>query len=205
MYLSRLSLQITLPSVRQSLRNCQDMHKTLMQAFDCSREEASLLYRVFRTDRSLYLYAQSMALPQWDHIEKNGFLCEKMQDISALEESFNENMILRFSLLACPAKKVKGEGKNSKRVLLREEEERHEWLKKQGEKYGFSLLEAHETAKEEKLSGTKQSGQFFVVGIPFEGVLQITDLELFKKGFRNGIGAEKAYGLGMLMLSRYQS
>ena len=53
MYLSRLTLQIASPSVRQSLRNCQDMHKTLMQAFDCSREEACLLYRVFKTDASL--------------------------------------------------------------------------------------------------------------------------------------------------------
>ena len=205
MYLSRLTLQIASPSVRQSLRNCQDMHKTLMQAFYCSREEACLLYRVFRTDRSLYLYAQSMALPQWDRIEKNGFLCDKMQDISALEESFQNNMLLRFTLLACPSKKVKGEGKNSKRVLLRGEDERIEWLKRQGEKYGFSLLEAHETAKEEKLSGTKPSGEFFVAGVPFEGVLQITDPVSFQRSFRNGIGAEKAYGFGMMMLSRYQS
>ncbi len=204
MYLSRVLLDINSPSVRQSLRNCQDMHKTIMRAFDCSRTEASVLYRVFRTEQSIYLYAQSMALPQWDRIEKNGFHCEKIQDISALEEALQENTILCFSLLACPAKKVKSEGKNSKRVLLRGEKERLEWLKRQGEKYGFSLLEAHEVAKEEKLSGTKPSGEFFVVGVPFEGVLQISDPALFQEGFKNGIGAEKAYGLGMLMLSRYQ-
>lgn len=204
MYLSRIDLRISSPAVRQTLHNCQDMHRTLMKAFDCGREEAGMLYRVIRTDTAIYLYVQSLACPQWDRIEKNGYQCAKMRDISALPDQLRLNTVLRFSLLACPAKKVKGDGKNSRRVLLRGTDERLDWLKREGEKHGFALLEAHEAAKEQKLNGTKPSGAFYLAGVPFEGVLQITDAEAFQNAFRQGIGPEKAYGFGMLMLSRGQ-
>ncbi len=204
MYLSRIELRISSPAVRQTLRNCQDMHRTLMKAFDCSREEAGMLYRVVRTDAAIFIYVQSTVCPQWDRIEKSGYLCTRMQDISALSDRLRLNTVLRFSLLACPSKKVKGDSKNSRRVLLRGTEERLDWLKREGEKHGFILLEAHEAAKEQKLSGTKSSGEFYLSGVPFEGVLQITDAAAFQNAFRQGIGPEKAYGFGMLMISKGQ-
>ena len=143
-----------------------------------------------------------MACPQWDRIESSGFICTKLQDISALPETFREGGTLRFSLLACPSKKVKGDGRNSRRVLLRDSEERLTWLQRQGEKNGFLVLEAHEAAKEQRYTGRKPSGAFFLSGIPFEGVLRITDAPRFRHGFQLGIGAEKAYGFGMLMVGR---
>lgn len=202
MYLSHLTMQLSSPGARQALRNCQDMHRTLMKAFDCSREEASLIYRLFKTDESIYIYTQSAVKPQWERIEKNGFHCVKMQDITPLLDTFQNEMPLRFSLLACPAKKVKGEGKNSKRVLLRSTEERIAWLSRQGEKCGFKVLEAHEAAKEQLLFGTKSSGEFYLAGVSFEGLLCITDAALFRRAFQQGIGSEKAYGLGLLMVKR---
>ena len=204
MYLSRIDLRVSSPAVRQTLHDCQDMHRTLMKAFDCTREEAGMLYRVIRTDAAILIYVQSVACPQWDRIENSGYQCTKMRDISSLLDHLRENTVLRFSLLACPAKKVKGDGKNSKRVLLRGTEERLDWLKREGEKHGFALLEAHEAAKEQKLNGTKSTGEFYLSGVPFEGVMQITDAAAFQNAFRQGIGPEKAYGFGMLMLSRGQ-
>ena len=180
------------------------MHRTLMKGFDCTREEAGMLYRVVRTDEAVFIYVQSVVCPQWIRIEKSGYQCTRMQDISALLEKLQQDMVLRFSLLACPSKKVKGKGKNSQRVLLRGTEERLEWLKREGEKHGFILLEAHESAKELKFSGKKASGEFFLSGVPFEGILQITNDGAFQEAFKHGIGPEKAYGFGMLMLSRGQ-
>ncbi len=204
MYLSRIDLNISSPAVRQALRNCQDMHRTLMKAFDGTREEAGMLYRIIRTDEAIFIYVQSIVSPQWERIEKSGYRCTRMQDISAVLEKLKRDTVLRFFLLACPSKKVKGEGKNSQRVLLRGAEERLEWLKREGEKHGFSLLEAHEYAKEEKISGKKASGEFFLSGVPFEGTLKITDAAAFQDAFKQGIGPEKSYGFGMLMLSRGQ-
>ena len=75
MYLSRIDLNISSPAVRQSLRNCQDMHRTLMKGFDCTREESDMLYRVIRTDDAMFIYVQSMVCPQWERIEKSGYRC----------------------------------------------------------------------------------------------------------------------------------
>lgn len=202
MYLSRLTLHISSPSVRQSLRNCQDMHRTIMRAFDCSREEAQLLYRIIKTDQKLIMYVQSASEPKWERIETNGFSCDKMQDISMLQTVLRQDQVLRFSLLACPTKKVKSEGKNSRRVLLRSWAERSEWLCRQAEKNGFSLLEVHEAGKESIISCSKDRDEFVIAGVPFEGVLRITDVEAFYKGLKHGIGPEKAYGFGLLMIGR---
>lgn len=204
MILSLLTLDLRSPSVRQSLQNCQDLHRSIMKAFDTSRCDAKVLYRIVRSDRNIAVYVQSIADPRWERIEANGFHCEKKKDISRLPESFHAGQALGFSLFGCPAKKIAGEGKNSRRVILRGEEAQLEWLKRQGEKYGFIILEAHIAGKGEQLSGKKASGSFQITGVPFEGVLKIKDPETFRKGMENGIGAEKAYGFGMLMVRKVQ-
>ena len=173
-----------------------------MKAFDVSRAEAKLLYRVIRSKQDIQIYVQSEAVPQWERIEHNGFRCMRSKNINGLIDLFCMDQILRFSLLGCPSKKVAGNGKNSQRVILRSENEQLDWLKRQGEKNGFKTLEAYVAGNAELLSGKKTSGEFHLAGIPFEGVLQIADPDAFRKGFENGIGAEKAYGFGMLMVMK---
>ena len=202
MILSLLDLDLTSPSVRQAFQNCQDLHRNIMKAFDTSRSEAKVLYRIMRSNRNIQIYVQSMAEPHWNRIEENGYHCKKMKDISKLPETFRDNQILHFSLFACPSKKVSGEGKNSKRVILHGEDAQLDWIKRQGERNGFRVLEVHTAGKGEMLSGKKPSGEFCITGIPFEGVLQISDSQAFKEAFINGIGAEKADGFGMLMVNR---
>lgn len=36
------------------------------------------------------------------------------------------------------------------------------------------------------------------LAVTYEGILQVTDAELFRKALTDGIGREKAYGMGML-------
>ena len=202
MFLSLLVLDLSSPGVRQSLQNVQDLHRSIMKAFDNSRCEEQVLYRIVRTAKQIQIYVQSRNQPAWDRIERNGFHCEKTKDISALPASFRQDQMLRFKLLGCPSRKIPVEGKNSRRVILRGEEEQLNWLGKQGEKYGFRVLEAYIAGKAEMISGKKESGVFTLSGIPFEGVLQISNPDAFRSAFENGIGAEKAYGFGMLMLSK---
>ena len=62
------------------------------------------------------------------------------------------------------------------------------------------MLEAHEAEKEVSLQVSKVNGDFTLTGILFEGVLQIADLDAFQNAFLYGIGAEKAYGLGLMLV-----
>ena len=203
MILSLLKLDLTSPSVRQSLKNCQDMHRNIMKAFDSARNDAKVLYRVLRSKENIRIYVQSMAEPHWERIENNGFICEKMKDISKLSDSFREGQVLSFDILGCPSKKVAGEGKNSKRVILREKEAQIGWIKREGEKNGFIILDAFVYGKTEILCGKRDTGTFQIAGLVFQGTLKITDPVSFQKGFMNGIGPEKAYGFGMMMVKRY--
>ena len=38
----------------------------------------------------------------------------------------------------------------------------------------------------------------FFAKVTFEGMLKVTDAELFRKTLREGIGKEKAYGCGLM-------
>ena len=87
MTLSLLTLDISSPSVRQCLVNAQDMHRTIMKAFDSSRQEGNVLYRLIRTNNKIQIYVQSKDCPAWERIDPNGFHCEKTKDISLLPES----------------------------------------------------------------------------------------------------------------------
>lgn len=175
-----------------------------MKAFNCTRDDAKLLYRIVESnqDHLYYIYTQSVAFPQWDQIEQYGYHCIETKDISLLLQKFRTNMILRYSMFVFPSKKIKKGNKNSQRVFLTNEGERLEWMHRQAQKNGFILLETHEASNQQLFCKKKNNESFSLHGVTYEGVLQINNLELFKHGFLNGIGSEKAYGFGMMMLSK---
>lgn len=202
MYLSKLVLDISHPSVRQALRNCQDMHRNLMKAFSGTREEAGMLYRLEKKRNALEVYVLSAQYPCWIHIAGNGYQCIGVKDISALREMYREGAVLRFDLRACPSKKVQGKARNSKRVFLRSEQERMEWLIRQAKKYGFSLIDAHETGICGHVEGSKGTDRIDYTTVDYSGVLHIDNPESFWNSYILGVGAGKAYGIGMMLLAR---
>lgn len=81
-----------------------------------------------------------------------------------------------FDLLCIPSKKEKREGKNSRRILLKTEEERVEWLRKKAEQNGFSLLWVREEGGSKVMVKTKHSStEAWHGGIRFRGELVVLD------------------------------
>lgn len=202
MYLSKLELDMRNPSVRQALADCQDMHKNLMTGFDGTRKETGVLYRIERSKASVCLYVLSAQQPDWTPTESRGYRCVGIRDISALRELYKEGDVLAFSLRACPAKKVYTGRKNSRRVFLRTEQERKAWLVRQGDKYGFILLDARETRKADWIEGNKQENHMAFGAAEFQGVLRIQSAERFWQSYCSGFGSGKAYGMGLMLLQR---
>jgi len=202
MIFSKLGLDIRHPSIRRALRNCQDMHKNLMKAFQGDREQAGVLYTVMKRQDRVDVYVLSRETPDWDALVVNGYRCTGMRDISAMRDMYGEGSIFRFELLACPSKKIPGDGKNSRRVFLGQEEERKAWMERQAEKYGFRMRSLQELGRGEDILGSKGKDTIRYTAIRFSGVLEITDLAAFWDGYQSGIGPGKAYGMGMLMISR---
>lgn len=202
MTFSKLSLDIRHPSIRQALRNCQDMHKNLMKAFQEDREQAGVLYAVMRQQDRMDVYVLSRETPNWDILGANGYRCVGMRDISAMQEMYREGSVFRFELLACPCKKIPGDGKNNRRVFLGQEEERTAWMERQAEKYGFCIRSLQELSSGQAIQGSKGKDAIRYTAVRFSGVIEITDRKAFWNGYLKGIGPGKAYGLGMLMLQR---
>ena len=199
MYLIKVELDRR--DARGLLADCQQMHRFITGFFGTDRQSGEILYRTNMVQNKLciYLYAQSPA----EHIPDN---CEvRQRDVTAWLDSMAEGQLWGFDLIAAPTKKVSSEGKkNSQRRILRQPQERREWLERKAEQNGFSILHAQE---QEQLHvsgrhGENQGGRMYHDAYHYQGVLQITNAEAFRKAVQRGIGPGKAYGFGMMMVKR---
>ena len=205
MYLSKIILDLRHPSVRQALRDVNDMHRDLMAGFSMNggnetpRADLQVLYRVFEQRDQVYLLVSSVEKPNAEALAKRGFRTDgtMIRDISALRDVFAAGRTLRFELLASPCRKVSGEG-ISRRVFLKEPEERAAWLRRKGENGGFEVLSVYESSNRIDLLGHRDGTDIKNSAVLFSGILSVTDEDAFWKSYTQGIGPGKAYGLGML-------
>lgn len=198
MYLAKIIMDPRHPSIRQALRDRNDMHRNLSQAYP-----DAFLYRLIENNKSAELLTLSKEQPIVSALESRGYSLQSVSDLSPLPEKYGNGSVLKFDLLSSPSKKVGNpDGKNSKRVSLKDPEQRLEWLRRQGDKCGFTIMEAHEASADQNIPVTRTSGSFRITAVHFTGVLQIMDHALFWQSWEKGIGPEKAYGMGLLLLSR---
>lgn len=182
MNLYKISLDRNHPSVRQGFVDRQDLHINIQQFFDGCREETKVLYRVHGSD--IYVSAKTQPICN----EKNGM---RIQTSKEMPEHGKGDQC-RFNVLTQPYIKRQG-----KRIPLIREKERMDWLIKQGDKHGFRILMAREMGNASIRSHKKL---FDLKAYYYFGVLEVTDKVAFREALENGIGASKAYGLGMLMV-----
>ncbi|MFI3169664.1 MAG: type I-E CRISPR-associated protein Cas6/Cse3/CasE [Faecalibacterium sp.] len=203
MYLTKIQPNMRHPGVRHCMTNCHDMHRTLMSGFSdvptqSARADIGLLYRIIPgTPTTIWL--SSKVTPDPQNLENKGFIVLGTRCFSPLEQAFFAGQTLRFELLAVPSKKTPTTGKNSRRSYLKTQEERTQWLIRKGEQNGFKLLHLAER-QEEKIVGSRKNAPLIFTATAWEGVLEVTDEAAFWHGLCNGIGAERAYGAGMLMV-----
>ena len=201
MILTKVNLDLRSPSARQALIDCGDMHRNIQSLFGTSREEASVLYRAQKNDAGCSVYILSEQAPVFDEKSaRSGMICAGSRDVTPLEALFTEGRIFRFDLLTMPSKKESDRTrKNSRRRILREPAERIAWLERKAEQGGFWVLSVSDE-EGETLRAKKPTGTLYLHTTRFTGALQITAPERFLPAWKNGIGPEKAYGLGMLMV-----
>lgn len=206
MFMTSVEINRFHPSARQALADCCDMHRNIMRLFasdsaPVSRNDEQVLYRIIEQPNVISLYITSKMPPD---MKNASWLCTercRQRSIQQVLDAFTVGKVFTFDILTHPSKKIKGGGKNSARVFLRSSDERRHWMIHEGEKHGFRLLELKEDEPFD-MQGKRYSGKILLRVIRMRGRLQITDAEMFAQAYQNGIGPEKAYGLGMLLLSR---
>ena len=105
MILSKFRVDIRSPQGRDCVRDCQNMHRSIMRLFHCARKDGNILYR-FNPDK-MDVYILSDKAPDLRDIPKGmepqG---QKQKDMSDWEAQLAEGQRYRFNLLAAPTKKV---------------------------------------------------------------------------------------------------
>ncbi len=170
---------------------------------------------------------QSALEPDWAKIpERDNYLYDSPEspsvsckDIMPAYQSLRDGQPLTFRLRANPTKRI---GKTNvdlggKRVALVREEEQIEWLVRKGRGDGTDGAGGFELVMNEGVSlvtvipegkkfGRKsENGQKHEMthnAVLFEGLLRITDAEVFRQTLVRGIGSAKAFGFGLLSIAK---
>lgn len=201
MYLTKLMIPLTNRAAAMTLGDCQKMHRLVSGFFGEERQQAHVLYRTNAAGGSIQVYLYSdhpvLALPDWVQLAGQ-------RDLSDWLKAMKAGECLGFDLLTSPCKKVsQGEnGRNSQRRILREPQQRLDWLQRKAEQNGFQILNVQELEQSHSYGkhSRDKGGSMYLDAYHYQGTLKITDPEQFILALREGIGPGKAYGLGMLMV-----
>lgn len=204
MYLTKLELDLRNPGIRAALLDAQKLHRLVTGLFQCARKDAELLYRCRSRGICTDLYMYSACSIDPAKIVP-GMRLVAQRDVTLWLESMENGDVFSFQLVTAPFRKVAEDGaRNSRRRALRTREERLAWLQRKAEQGGFRLLSAEETPSERLVArhSAASGGSLTVDARCYSGFLRVENAERFRQTVACGIGPEKAYGLGMLLLKR---
>jgi CRISPR system Cascade subunit CasE len=223
MYLARLFLNPTERVVRFDVVNPEGLHKTVMRLFPNDlgpepRKAHSVLHRLDESPGGpCMLLVQSRSRPDMASLQPH-YLMNLAHDPDLAFFGITENPSIRdvadersaitagdrfvFRLKANTTKKVgtksgpDGKRVHGQRVPLRGEEACVEWLRRHAEVAGFTLGDVRVRELEARGREVRLAGAIF------DGVLEVKAPSSFLKALETGIGPAKAFGFGLLSLSR---
>ncbi|HMO82188.1 MAG TPA: type I-E CRISPR-associated protein Cas6/Cse3/CasE [Pyrinomonadaceae bacterium] len=233
LYLSRIILNPRSKAVMHDLGSPRELHKTISRCFppindkvgspengrSTPRSAYNLLHRLDRRYDSFVLYVQSSIEPDWDRLSPGYADRADAKPIDRLYDGIRVGDRLIFRLAANPTKRVgKSDSfsnekfkdpKKRRRVDIRSETDRIDWLKRKGEECGFRLCEVKladgvpsvTTSMKPVLSFRHDKARVTLGSVVFDGVLEVTNADAFRKALENGIGTGKAYGFGLMSIA----
>jgi CRISPR system Cascade subunit CasE len=226
LYLSRLTPNPRRRDVQRDLANCYAMHSRVLSGFpdaqdiEQARERFGVLYRIEPggPDGSggPVVLVQSREAPDWSRLPADYLAQAVVKPISHAYDTLSAGLTLVFRLRANPTRRIsdrdttQAERWRGKRVELRREDEQIAWLERKGETSGFRLLTVQarpdvqdiRTATRPVAFGMRPvTGRMSFGNVLFDGRLQVTDAEVFRRTLTQGIGSGKAFGFGLLSVA----
>ncbi|WP_289266084.1 type I-E CRISPR-associated protein Cas6/Cse3/CasE [Dubosiella newyorkensis] len=207
MILTRILLDVKNPHTILALGNPNLFHGALEKSV---RGTETPLWRVDTLNGNYYLMVLSkekldaeVLTSQFSESKE----CVQSVDYNCLLTRLEPGSIWNFRLVANPTVSIKTRPHSRERgkvVACIHEEQQLDWLKKKAEKNGFMFQENQVRIvgerwirfKKHKDMPLKKGVCFF--SVTFEGILEVTNVKKFIYALENGIGKEKAYGMGLL-------
>lgn len=214
MFLSRIPLDRYNRNTLRALSSLSIFHGAVENSFTGDRKRN--LWRIDRLGEQLYLLLLS------DHEPELSSFCSQFgqEDLSYETKSYDglldrikKGDKWRFRLTANPTKSISNQ-KNEKRgkvVAHVTTDFQKKWFVEKSKKNGFSvtensfdIVESRQIRfyKKEEDNGKIVTRKVSIFSVTYEGVLEITDANLFKNALIYGIGRGKAYGMGLLTVIR---
>ena len=209
MYLSRLKLNQAQRVARELLINPYRLHQAVYRAFPDDNDDGPgrVLYRIDENQRlgTISLLVQSEKRPDWSKADFIEDCLLEPVECKIYSPELQTGQALRFRVRANPTIKKKLDGKeNGYRLGLLREEDQIKWLNRKAGESGFSVMSCRTSPEGMTYDDKsfKEQDKLRHFAVRFEGVLKITDKELFAETIKKGIGSAKGFGFGLLSLAR---
>lgn len=203
-----------------TLASPQKLHATVESSFPSSAgQDVRNLWRIDRLGNALYLLVLSNGKPDFTHIvEQFGWPSSEQKwetkNYAPLLERIEVGQKWQFRLRANPVHSVKQiadlhtqehikRGKVYAHVTVQQQQQ---WLLDRAANYGFRLQEGSFRVVQQEVRKFQRQRNRVTLGIAtFEGILEVEDVALFLRTLTCGIGRAKAYGCGLLTITRVSS
>jgi CRISPR system Cascade subunit CasE len=218
MFLTRFQINPARRGARKLLSSPQAMHAAVRAAFAAPRDhERAATRTLWRLDApatsTTHLYILSPGRPDLTHlVEQAGWPTTQTwvtRDYDGLLASLRPGQHWAFRLTANPTHSGRktAEAKDTQRFAYLREQEQVGWLTGRAARHGFALATQQDGQPNLRLH--RRQTQTFTRGmhpvtlttVTYDGILQVTDADAFRRALTTGIGHAKAYGCGLLTLA----
>lgn len=204
MYLTRMELDTEKRNTMKAMISPNLFHGAVEAAFPGKRTRK--LWRIDKIRNHCYMLLLSDREPLLDQAVKQFGIKGSMwetKNYDSLLDHIEQGTKWQFRLTANPTRCVKNE--TGKRGVVRAHNTPYfqkKWLMDRCKKWGFSVAEEDFVIREARwqkfYKGEIRNYPITILSVTFEGILTISDSEIFKKTLTEGVGRGKAYGMGLL-------
>lgn len=201
MFLSRIQLNLNNRNTMKALSSPSIFHGAVERAFTGERKRN--LWRIDSLGGKMYLLLLSSSEPDLksfcEQFGEND-VCAEIKSYDKLLGRIKNGSRWRFRIVANPTKSVLRKNERGKVYPHITSDCQKKWLTEKSSKNGFLLSEDSFNVVQSKWLRfyKKESRPVSLLSVTYEGILEVTDEELFRNALINGIGRGKAYGMGLL-------
>lgn len=209
MYLSRIALDTTRRTTMMALSAPQEIHGAIESAF--AGERSRRLWRLDSLGGRQYLLILSEEKADLTSVARQFSAKDSRPETKLYDpllQRIEEGSVWQFRLTANPTKSVlenKGSAVRGSVKACGVVAEQEQWLRDRAEKHGFSVREGAFRVTASQWFRFAKGGtgpKVSLLSVTYEGMLQVTDAELFRETLTKGMGRGKAYGMGLLTVMR---
>jgi len=212
MFLTRMPLNPARRGFKFLLASPHAMHAAVLSAFPPGTEVDSargrVLWRVDNQNPHVYLYVVSPEQPDLTHlVEQAGWPAASSWETVPYESRLarlQTGDVMAFRLTANPVKTSRDPELLGKRLAHVTAAQQRDWLVERSEAHGFRIpvgLEGEAdvlVSKRGRHEFRRGNGKITLVTAQFDGQLEITDADIFRRTLTHGLGRAKGYGCGLL-------